>query len=80
MEHNARMIISLIGLTLLASGLKAAEATETTNAALPVVMEMNAVTLELVCRDGAAEGDFHPIRRGCWKQPLGAGTSSRMLT
>jgi len=25
-------------------------------------MELNAVTLELACRDGAMEGTFHPIR------------------
>ena len=53
-------IVSLIGLTLVSSRLKAAEAGGSATA--PVVMEMNAVTLELVCRDGATEGEFHPIR------------------
>jgi hypothetical protein len=39
----------------------AVEATAAAGSAGPVVMETNAVTLELVCRDGATEGDFHPI-------------------
>jgi len=47
-----------IALAVASSVLKAAEAT---NAALPVVMESSAVTLELVCRDGATEGEFLPI-------------------
>ena len=42
--------------------LRAAEASDAADPAAPVVMEMNAVTLELVCRDGATEGEFHPIR------------------
>ena len=42
----------------------------------PVVMETNAVTLELVCRDGAMEGEFHPIRAECSKLPLGAAIRS----
>jgi hypothetical protein len=29
--------------------------------AVPVPMDLDAVTLELTCRDGAVEGEFHPI-------------------
>ena len=54
--------MSPIGLALVFSGPKRAEATDGTDPAAPVVMEMDAVTLELVCRDGATEGEFHPIR------------------
>ncbi len=54
----AAEVVSLIGLMPAASRLRAAEAVDP---AAPVVMEIDAVTLELVCRDGATEGEFHPL-------------------
>lgn len=71
MKHNPRrprifaagiasVIVSLIGV-ILQSPLQAAEAANATHPASPLAMEMNAVTLELDCHDGATEGEFHPI-------------------
>ena len=55
-------VVLLVGLALASSGLKAAPAAGAGEPAAAVAMEMNAVTLELVCRDGATEGEFRPIR------------------
>ena len=72
----AFQIVSLIVLALLLPSLSAAEPTDATNPAAPVVMELNAVTLELVCRDGATEGSFIRSMPGCSKQRRGAAVSS----
>src|SRR5271157_842453 len=58
----ALAIESLIGAMFVSSQVKAAEANGAAESAAPVVMEKAAVTLELVCRDGATEGEFQPIR------------------
>jgi len=52
--------IGLLVVWTLASSLL--KATETADPASPVVMEKDVVTLELVCRDGATDGEFLPIR------------------
>ncbi|MGO8744521.1 MAG: hypothetical protein ACLQNE_00900 [Thermoguttaceae bacterium] len=61
-EAVAVLIVSLGSLALLSARSKAAEPAGAVNPAGPVVMETGAVTLEIVCRDGAMEGEFHPIR------------------
>ena len=66
----ALLILPLIGLTSLCSRLNAADP----NPAAPVVMEMNAVTLQLDCLDGATEGEFHPIQARMLEAATWGGT------
>ena len=56
----ALLVVSLNGATLLSSRLEAAGPVIAPPS--PVAMDLNAVTLQLVCRDGATEGKFHPIQ------------------
>src|SRR5580692_7861060 len=55
-------IAPLIAVTLFCCVLNSVKAARAADAAGPVVMELNTVTLELECRDGAMAGEFLPIR------------------
>ena len=54
-------VVSLMGLMLVSGRLAAAEASDATDTASPVLVEKDAVTLELFCRGDAAKGTFNPV-------------------
>ena len=74
----ALAIVPLYVFVLFSHGLRAAEPADAADPPGPVAMEMQAVALELTCRDAAMEGEFHPIHAGCsMRPPGGASVGSR---
>ncbi len=56
-----RSVVSIAGLAIAFSGTNKLVSLALGADGLPVAMELRAVTLELVCHDGAESGTFRPI-------------------